>query len=77
MDIMQPVCLKHVLPDTLFTISLTDFSSFMMRKDFSVIDTQTYQEWNSLTAFYKDTGYTPETTIDAWMGEVVNPDLDT
>lgn len=75
LDIVHLIRLKHVLPNTLFTICLTDFSSFVMREDSSIIDTQTYQEWDSITAFYSETGYTPETTIDAWRGEVVNPDL--
>ena len=75
LDIAHPIRLKHVLPNTLFTICLTDFTSFVMREDASIIDIQTYQEWDSIAAFYSETGYTPETTIDAWRGEVVNPDL--
>ena len=72
-DINLPIRLKHVLPSTLFTISLTDFSSYVMRHDHSIIDTQTYKEWVSIEEFYEETGYTPDTTIDAWKGEVFNP----
>jgi hypothetical protein len=27
----------------------------------------------SIEEFYEETGYTPDTTIDAWKGEVFNP----
>lgn len=74
MDSVQPVCLKHVLPSTLFTISLTDGNSFVMRTDGSIIDTQSFQEWETLAQFCEEMGYSPESSLDAWHGEVVNPD---
>jgi hypothetical protein len=75
-DINYPIRLKHILPSTLFTISLTDVSSYAMRQDRSIIDTQTYKEWVSIEEFYEETGYTSDTTIDAWKGEVINPDYE-
>lgn len=76
LDSVLRVRLKHILPNTFFTISLADSSSFVLRSDRSVIDVRTYREWTSLEAFCAETGYTLEATIDAWRGEVINPDME-
>ena len=73
-DTVLPVKLKHVLPNTLFSIDLTDSTSYIMRSDGSIIDTQEFREWYSLEQFCQETGYTEESTLDAWRGEVINPD---
>jgi hypothetical protein len=75
-DTKLPVQLKHVLPGTLFTISLSELSSFVLEANHSIFDVQTGQEWSSLEAFCAETCYNLETTIDAWYGEVINPDLE-
>ena len=73
-DTALPVRLKHVLPNTLFSIDLLDLTSYIMRSDGSIIDTQEFREWYSLEQFCQETGYTEESTLDAWKGEVINPD---
>lgn len=73
-DTVLPVRLRHVLPNTLFSIDLTDSISYILRSDGSIIDTQEFREWYSLEQFCRETGYTEESTLDAWKGEVINPD---
>lgn len=75
-DTRMPICLKHILPNTQFTISLTDYTAYVLRGDSSVLDTQTFQEWTSLENFCEEAGYRLETTIDAWCGTVINPDIE-
>ncbi|MBD2019292.1 hypothetical protein H6F43_03730 [Leptolyngbya sp. FACHB-36] len=74
-DTWEPIRLKHILPNTLFTISLTDFTAYVLRDDRSVMDTQSFQEWASIEEFCEEVGYTLETTLDAWCGTVLNPDI--
>lgn len=75
-EIVLPVRLRHVLPNTLFTVCLASLDSYVMRNDSSIIEMQTFKEWASLEEFCDETGYTLETTIDAWKGEIINPDLE-
>jgi len=73
-DTTLPIKLKHVLPNTLFSIDLSDSTSYVMRSDGSIFDTQELRQWHSLEQFCWETGYTEESTLDAWHGEVINPD---
>lgn len=73
-NVLSPVRLRHVLPNTLFTICLTDIELFMMQSDGSIVNLQQLQTWISLERFCEETGYNLDTTLDAWKGEVINPD---
>lgn len=65
--------LKHIQPDTLFTISLVDMESYIMRCNNSILELQTFREWDSIDALCREKGYSLETVIDAWEENISTP----